>query len=156
MKDKLCWEIILQYIFCRNKLVIILIINFPQISDIHAVADMGLPNKICQQKKTFRHCELPNWAKSRIILCILSHYALHNKSEEDPKAMGLLRMEVCIFLIPAVRKLRLPSYTAYLELVYKFFPSFHRVHSWLGLAFLCFCVLFCGLSSSGCLQVFCK
>lgn len=70
---------------------------------MHAVADVGVPNRICPKKEKFPGIgNCPTGPNPVDFLCILSHDALHGKSEEGPKAMGLLRMDVHVFLIPAI------------------------------------------------------
>lgn len=66
---------------------------------MHAVADTGVPNRICPQKETLASTvDCPTGPNPVDFLCVLSHYALLHKSEEWPKAMGLPRMNGCACL----------------------------------------------------------
>lgn len=92
---------------------------------MHAVADIEVPNRICPQK-ALQALWTAHLGQIQLTFSVFfPTLPSFTKVKNGQKQWACWEwMAVPIFLVPAIRKLRLPPSTVYCKLVYRFFPSF--------------------------------
>lgn len=126
---------------------------------MHALADTGVPNRICPQKESLASTvDCPTGPNPVDFLLFFPTMPCFTKVKNGQKQWGCREwMAVPIFPVPAIRKPWLPPSAAYRKLVYRFFPSFPSQNAslaWLGFALLLCSVLWALLIWL--FKVFCK
>lgn len=126
---------------------------------MHALADTGVPNRICPQKESLASTvDCPTGPNPVDFLLFFPTMPCFTKVKNGQKQWGCREwMAVPIFPVPAIRKPWLPPSAAYRKLVYRFFPSFPSQNAslaWLGFPLLLCSVLWAELIWL--FKVFCK
>lgn len=126
---------------------------------MHALADTGVPNRICPQKENLASTvDCPTGPNPVDFLLFFPTMPCFTKVKNGQKQWGCREwMAAPIFPVPAIRKPWLPPSAAYCKLVYRFFPSFPSQNAslvWLGFPLLLCSVLWAELIWL--FKVFCK